>query len=101
MPVLGELWTGAFNSISREKNLKLIARYRNHFTVWPFDETAAKKFGEVAAELIRLGRKMQQIDIQIAAIALGLGNCVVVSKDDLRVVPGLTVEDWSKDAGAA
>ena len=40
---------------------------------------------------------MQQIDIQIAAIAFALGNCVVVSKDgDLRAVPGLTVEDWSQ-----
>ena len=97
MPVLGELWTGVFNSDSREKNLKLLARYRGHFTVWPFDEPAAKKFGEVAAKLIRIGRKMQQIDIQIAAIAFALGDCVVVSKDgDLRAVPGLTVEDWSQ-----
>ena len=39
---------------------------------------------------------MQVPDIQIAAIALSLGNCVVVSKDsDLRAVPGLAVEDWS------
>ena len=34
---------------------------------------------------------------KIAAIALTLGDCVVVSKDsDLRAVPGLTVEDWSQ-----
>jgi tRNA(fMet)-specific endonuclease VapC len=39
---------------------------------------------------------MQQIDIQIAAIALSLGNCTVVSKDsDLAAVPGLEVENWS------
>ncbi len=39
---------------------------------------------------------MQQIDIQIAAIALTIGNCVVVSKDsDLKAIPGLDVEDWS------
>ena len=40
---------------------------------------------------------MQVPDIQIAAIALTLGDCVVVSKDsDLRAVPGLVVEDWSQ-----
>ena len=40
---------------------------------------------------------MQVPDLQIAAIALTLGDCVVVSKDsDLRAVPGLTVEDWSR-----
>lgn len=39
---------------------------------------------------------MQQIDIQIAAIALSLGRCTVVSKDsDLSAVPGLDVENWA------
>ena len=48
------------------------------------------------AELARLGRPMQTIDIQIAAIALTLGNCIVVSADsDLSAVPGLSVEHWT------
>ena len=85
------------DSQSPEHNLKMLQRHRPHFVVWPFEEQAAKEFGRVAAELIRRGRKMQQIDMQIAAIALSLGDCVVVSKDaDLRAVPGLEVEDWSR-----
>ncbi len=49
----------------------------------------------MAAELKRLGRTIQQIYIQIAAIALNLGNCTVVSTDkDLTAVPGLAVENW-------
>ena len=96
-PVLGELWTGIFNSTSREHNQRLLRRHRDHFAIWPFEENSAKEFGRIMAELIRIGRKMQQIDMQIAAIALSLGNCVVVSKDgDLRAVPGLEVEDWSQ-----
>ena len=44
-------------------------------------------FGRIFAELRRIGRPMQQIDIQIAAIALSLGNCTVVSADsDLAAV---------------
>jgi tRNA(fMet)-specific endonuclease VapC len=39
---------------------------------------------------------MQQIDIQIAAIALSLGNCTVSADSDLAAVPGLTVEDWMR-----
>jgi predicted nucleic acid-binding protein len=40
---------------------------------------------------------MQIVDIQIAAIAFALGNCVVVSKDsDLCHIPRLRVEDWSQ-----
>jgi tRNA(fMet)-specific endonuclease VapC len=39
---------------------------------------------------------MQQSDIQIAAIALTLDNCTVVTKDsDLAAVPGIDVVDWS------
>lgn len=39
---------------------------------------------------------MQVIDIMIAAVALTLGNCTVVSKDsDLSAVPGLAVENWA------
>jgi tRNA(fMet)-specific endonuclease VapC len=42
---------------------------------------------------------MQQIDIMVAAIALSLGNCTVVSNDtDLAAVPGLTVENWGPNA---
>ena len=33
---------------------------------------------------------------QIAAIALSLGSCIVVSADsDLSAVPGLAVENWA------
>jgi tRNA(fMet)-specific endonuclease VapC len=39
---------------------------------------------------------MQQVDLMVAAIALSLGNCTVVSKDsDLFAVPGLDVENWA------
>jgi tRNA(fMet)-specific endonuclease VapC len=39
---------------------------------------------------------MQQIDIQMAAIAMTLGNTAVVTKDsDLSAIPGLVVENWS------
>jgi tRNA(fMet)-specific endonuclease VapC len=39
---------------------------------------------------------MQQIDMQIGAIARTLPNCVVVSKDsDLSAIPGIAVENWA------
>lgn len=49
----------------------------------------------------RRGRIIGAIDRQIAAIALSLGRCTVVSKDrDLLAVPGLDVEDWSVAEGS-
>ena len=64
--------------------------------VWPFDNKAAFEYGRLAAELKRIGRPMQQVDIMIAAIAFSLGNCSIVTADsDLAAVPGLPVENWA------
>ena len=39
---------------------------------------------------------MQQVDMQVAAIALTLSQCLVVSEDtDLLAVPGLSVVNWA------
>jgi tRNA(fMet)-specific endonuclease VapC len=62
---------------------------------WPYEKPAAHEFGRIIAELKRIGRPMQQVDIQIAAIAFALGDCTVVTGDsDLVAVPDLTVESW-------
>ncbi|MDB5306765.1 MAG: hypothetical protein JWO38_967 [Gemmataceae bacterium] len=96
IPVLGELYFGVENSATRDRNRRLLLAALGHLTIWPFTEGAAAEYGRLAAELQRIGRPMQQIDIQIAAIALALGNCTVVSSDsDLAAVPGLTVENWA------
>ena len=70
VPVLGELYYGIELSASRERNLKQLLRDLPTLTVWPYNDSAAVEFGRLAAALRRLGRTMQQIDIQIAAIAL-------------------------------
>src|SRR5437773_42604 len=96
IPVLAELYYGVEFSASRDKNLQRLPQALSGLTVWPFDEKAAAEFGRLRAELRRRGRPMQVIDIMIAATALCLGNCTVVSSDsDLNAVPGLTVENWS------
>src|SRR5437870_2431475 len=78
VPVLGELYFGIERSASRTKNLQRLRVALPSLTIWPFNETAAAEFGRLAAELGRLGRPMQQIDIQVAAVAISLGNCTVV-----------------------
>lgn len=95
-PVLGEIVAGLEGSSSRETSWDIARRKLGKLVCWPYDQTAAYEFGRLFAELRRIGRPMQQIDIQIAAIAKTLGNCVVVSGDsDLAAVPGLTVENWT------
>jgi tRNA(fMet)-specific endonuclease VapC len=95
-PVLGELWSGVEGSESRDKNLQKLKHGLSRLTVWPYDEKAAAEFGRVFTELRRLGRPIQQIDIQIAAVAFSLGQCTVVSSDsDMSVIPSLPVENWA------
>ncbi len=97
IPVVGELFFGMEFSDTREKNLERLRRALTGIACWPFDRAAAENYGRLAAELRRIGRSMQQIDIQVAAVALSLGNCTVVSTDsDLAAVPGLTVENWAE-----
>ena len=97
VPVLGELYFGIELSASRDKNLQRLRRDLPTLTIWPFDRKAAEEYGRIFVELKRIGRPIQQIDMQIAAIAFSLGNCTIVSGDsDLSAVPGLTVENWAE-----
>jgi tRNA(fMet)-specific endonuclease VapC len=96
VPVLGELWSGVERSATRIRNGQRLRHALSRFVIWPYTNEAAAEFGRIFAELQRLGRPMQQIDIQIAAIAMALGNCSVVTGDgDLAAVPGLIVENWA------
>ena len=98
MPVVAELFAGVECSATRDRNLWRLRRFLATITIWPFDRGAAEAYGRIYAALRRSGTPMQQADIQIAAIALSLGNCTVGSKDtDFAAVPGLAVEDWSRE----
>lgn len=97
-PVLGEIVGGLEGSDSRGASWEVARRRLGKLICWPYDQAAAFEFGRIIAELRRIGRPMQQVDIQVAAIAFALGNCTVVSGDsDLGAVPGLTVENWSEE----
>jgi tRNA(fMet)-specific endonuclease VapC len=96
-PVLGELWAGMELSSTRDKNVQRMKHALARLRYWPFEREAAREYGRIFAELKRQGRTIQQIDIKVAAIALSLGNCTVVTGDaDLSHVPGLTVDNWAR-----
>jgi tRNA(fMet)-specific endonuclease VapC len=97
VPVLAELVAGIEHSKSRDRNRNRLKSLLSTLRLWPFDRPAAFEYGRLYAELARLGRPMQVVDIMIAAIANTLGNCTVVSADsDLVAIPGLKVENWNE-----
>ena len=94
-PVYGELLGGIEASQTREYNLKQLRRFRSHFSMWHFDEEAVMEYGRLFALLTGIGRPMQQIDMQIAAVAFAKGKTTVVTYDsDFSAIPGLKVENW-------
>lgn len=94
-PILAEMIAGLEKSVSRDRNMQRLHNNLPSLTLWPFDEAAAFEYGRLEALLHRIGRPMQTFDIELAAIAFTLGNCVVVTVDsDLSAVPGLEVENW-------
>lgn len=96
MPVVAELHFGVEYSQTRSQNLKKLQRALSGLLVWPFTWDSALEYGRIAADLKRRGVVIQQIDIQVAAIAITLGDCVVVSGDsDFLSIPGLSVENWA------
>ena len=95
VPVLAEIVSGIERSSSRDHNLQALPTALPTLKVWPFDLRTAFEYGRIHADLMRAGRPMQTIDIMLAAVALTLGNCTVVTTDsDLAAISGLQVENW-------
>lgn len=95
VPAVAELAYGFELSVTRDRNMRALQVALASWRLWPFDLAAAHEYGRPAAHLRQTGRPMQVFDIMIAAIALTLGNCTVVTGDtDFAAVPGLVVEDW-------
>ena len=93
---VGELLAGIEGSETRDANLKVADRALVKIKKWPFAAETAPFFGRLQAFLRRIGRPMQPQDVLIAATALELGRCTVVTTDsDFLAIPGLTVENWA------
>lgn len=95
IPVLAELLAGVEQSKSRDRSLSIVERNLHLFRVWPFDQEAARTYARLAGYLKQVGRPIPVMDVMIAAIALNLKNCTVVTRDsDFAAIPGLSIENW-------
>ena len=87
---MAEILGGIEFSATRERNLLILHRKLSFFRLWPFTLDVAQEYGRLFAELRRMGRPMQVIDMMVAATAQTLTDCIVVTTDsDLSAVPGL------------
>ena len=93
---LGEIIYGAHRVFAR--TAEIIARLDAilpSITVLSFEASAARRYGEVRADLERRGTPIGEADTRIASIALVRGLTVVTGNmRHFQMVPGLAVENW-------
>ena len=93
--VLGELYCGALRSQRVTRNLEILAEFVAGVEVIPFDVAASRRYGEICAELLRIGRPTGEKDALIAAVALQHGATLVTHNTrHYQHIPGLAVDDW-------
>ncbi len=94
---LGELVYGAYRLGDRARLLleQIDQTLLPNIPVLPFDSAAARRYGEVRAQLERQGTPLGDADLRIASIALT--NDLIMVTGNVRHfqrVPDLSVENW-------
>lgn len=94
----GELLYGV---LRRKKSVSFLARMErmlDHIVVLSFDLHCANVYGELRAALEASGRRLDDADVMIAAVALANG-LILVTDDERHFarVPGLEIENWLRE----
>ena len=71
---------------------RLLSRLR----VWPIDQTVARIYGQIFAELRNRGRVLSQVDMILAALARQMDLTIVTSDRDFDALPDIRKENWLK-----
>jgi len=91
----GELIYGAERSSRPEQNLIDIEGLIARLEVAPFEDHASEHFGQLRAELYRIGQPIGPYDMMIAGHARAMGLILVTNNmKAFERVPGLRVENW-------
>lgn len=93
LPVLGEIYFGIYGGLLEHKNKTALSRFLNNdrVTLLQINESTAKIFGEIAAELRTAGKPIQQNDIWIAALCKQHGYSLLTADKGFKHIIGLDV----------
>ena len=97
--VKAEIEYGICKSSCPEKNRLAFEKFLKNISVFSFDELAAKEYGEIRAQLEKLGKPIGGNDLFIAAHCRAL-NYVLVTHNlkEFSRVKNLKIEDWTTGA---
>jgi predicted nucleic acid-binding protein len=92
---VAELMHGAQRSKHREDNLARLEVLLAALTVLPFDESAGRRFGILKADLESRGEPLDDLDLQIASIAIENNLSLVTNNTDhFKRVQKLELQNW-------
>ena len=96
---VGELVYGAFRSNRPDYFLnKLEEIVWPNITILPFDDTAARIYGMLRAQLEKAGTPTSEPDLRIASIAISNQKTLVTGNErHFSRIPSLQIENWLKD----
>ena len=94
---LAEIYYGIEKSPLKKKERRLKIEYiKSELDIYPFNEQAAVKYGNIRASLEKLGTPISERDTQIASIALANKLCIVTHNiKEFSRISKLKVEDWT------
>jgi tRNA(fMet)-specific endonuclease VapC len=92
---LGELLYGVEKSARRSQSLQAVEQFTARLEVVPFSLRAAAHFGQIRAELAKLGTLCGAYDMLIGAHARSQGLMLVTNNvREFQRIPGLLVDNW-------
>jgi tRNA(fMet)-specific endonuclease VapC len=93
--VVGELCVGAIRSSAPVAEQAKVDSFLTPYQSIPFDDTIARKYAEVRADLESRGLPVTDFDMMIAATALVHGLILVTNNTrDFSRISGLNLENW-------
>jgi tRNA(fMet)-specific endonuclease VapC len=92
---IAELYFGAYNSAKVSDNLARAEAFVQQLRIFPLNDSILKKFGQIKADLRRLGQPLADFDLLIASTALVEEQILVTNNTrHYARIPSLHLESW-------
>jgi tRNA(fMet)-specific endonuclease VapC len=92
----GELLYGAAKSRQSKLAFRLLEEFSDLVPVLPMPPDSGKSYGQIRADLEKIGRPIGNNDLWIAAHALGSGLTLVTNNiKEFERIPHLKIENWA------
>ena len=94
---VSELQYGVSKSKYKNQNLNRLEEFLMPFEILPYDQMAAKYYGEIRSKLENQGHIIGPLDLLIAAQALSKELTLVTNNEkEFKRIKSLKVENWVK-----